>query len=59
MQNGAGGNVAIALGEHVIIHSEAANGEEHNHGAPTATAEFNKTHERDERMTRPIAPTLH
>ena len=58
MQNGAGDNVALALGEHVIIYSEAANGKEHKHGAPTATTEFNTTRERDERITRPIVPTL-
>ena len=58
MQNGAGGDVALALGEHVIIYSEAAHGKEHKHGAPTATKELNTTHERDERITRPIAPTL-
>ena len=58
MQNGAGGDVALALGEHVIIYSQYANGEEHAQRAPTATKEFNTTHERDERITRPIAPTL-
>ncbi len=30
MQNGAGGDVALALEEHVIIYSEAANGKELN-----------------------------
>jgi hypothetical protein len=58
MQNGAGGDVALALGEHVIIYSDDANGKEHAQRAPTATKEFNTTHERDERITRPIAPTL-
>ena len=58
MQNGAGGDVALALGEHVIIYWQDANGEEHAQRAPTATKEFNTTHERDERITRPIAPTL-
>ena len=58
MQNGAGGDVALALGEHVIIYSEAANGNEHKHGAPTSTKEFNTPHGRDKRITRPIAPTL-
>jgi hypothetical protein len=58
MQNGAGGDVALALGEHVIIYSQAANGKKHGQRAPTATKEFNTTHERNERITRPIAPTL-
>ena len=58
MQNGAGGDVALALGEHVIIYWQAANGKEHAQRAPTATKEFNTTHERDERITRPIAPKL-
>jgi hypothetical protein len=58
MQNGAGGDVALALGEHVIIYSQAANGKEHAQRAPIATKEFNTTHERDECITRPIAPTL-
>jgi hypothetical protein len=58
MQNGAGGDVALALGEHVIIYWQAANGKEHAQRATTATKEFNTTHERDERITRPIAPTL-
>ena len=58
MQNGAGGDVALALGEHVIIYSQAANDKEHTQRAPTATKEFNATHERNERITRPIAPTL-
>ena len=58
MQNGAGGDVALALGEHVIIYWQAANGKEHAPRAPTATKEFNTTQERDERITRPIAPTL-
>ena len=58
MQNGAGGDVALALGEHVIIYSQASNGKEHAQRATTATKEFNTTHERNERITRPIAPTL-
>ena len=52
MQNGAGGDVALALGEHVIIYWQAANGKEQVQRAPTATKEFNTTHERDERITR-------
>ena len=58
MQNGAGGDVALALGEHVIIYWQDANGKEHVQRAPTATKEFNTTHEHDERITRQIAPTL-
>jgi hypothetical protein len=67
LQNGAGGDVALVLGEHVIIYWQAANGKIHAQRASTATKEFNTTHERDERnttherderITRPIAPSL-
>jgi hypothetical protein len=56
MQNGAGGDVALALGE--IIYWQAANGKEHAQRDPTATIQFNSRHKRDMRITRPIAPKL-
>jgi hypothetical protein len=47
---------AVALGNHVIIFSQAANGKEH--AQRSRPPQFNTTNECDECITRPIAPTL-